>query len=98
MTTSFTNIFKNIRETYNLLDFAQKPRGKSLPKSRLAFKKEYEIFSKYKQGEFQKIEAINKITSLNNLNEKQARDIIDNIKEKNIIPMRLKQNIELKLK
>ena len=43
MTTSFINIFRNLRGSYNLLDLAQKPRGKSLPKSRRVFKKQYEI-------------------------------------------------------
>ena len=89
MTTSFINIFRNIRGSYNLLDLAQKPRGKSLPKSRLAFEKEYEIMNKYKQGKITRNYAINEITSLNNLNKKQATDIIDNIKEQNVIPMRL---------
>ena len=89
MTTSFTDIFRNIRGSYNLLDLAQKPRGKSLPKSRLTFKKEYEIMDKYKQGKLTKLNAINEITALNNLNKKQALDIMDNIKEHNVIPMRL---------
>ena len=66
MTTSFTDIFRNIRGSYNLLDLAQKPQGKSLLKSRLTFKKEYEIMDKYKQGKLTKLNAINEITALNN--------------------------------
>ena len=44
---------------------------------------------KYKQGKLTKLNAINEITALNNLNKKQALDIMDNIKEDNVIPMRL---------
>ena len=90
MTTSFINIFRNLRGSYNLLDLAQKPRGKSLPKSRQVFKKQYEILNKYKQGKLKKIDAVNELTALKNINENEATDLINSIKENNIIPMRLK--------
>ena len=41
MNNNFLSIFKSIKGSYNLTDFAQKSKGKNLPRSRKSFKKEY---------------------------------------------------------
>ena len=43
MKNNLLTIFKSIKGSYNLFDFAQKPKGKPLPRSRASIKKEYEI-------------------------------------------------------
>ena len=90
MNNSFSNIFKSIRGSYNLLDFAQKPKGKSLPRTRKSFKEEYEILNAYKDGLLSRDRLREQLVILKNITENQAEDIIRNIDAKNIIPMRIK--------
>ena len=42
MKKNFLSVFRSLKGSYNLLDFAQKSKGKTLPRSRKSFKKEYE--------------------------------------------------------
>ena len=90
MNSSFSNIFKSINGSYNLLDFAQKPKGKSLPRTRKSFKEEYEILNAYKDGVLSRDRLREQLVILKNITENQAEDIIRNIDAKNIIPMRIK--------
>ena len=90
MNNSFSNIFKSIRGSYNLLDFAQKPKGKSLPRTRKSFKEEYKILNAYKNGFLSRDSLKEELMILKNINKYQAKDIISNIDAKNIVPMRIK--------
>ena len=56
MNNNFSNIFKSLKGSYNLLDFVQKSKGKPLPRSRKSIKKEYEILNAYKDGLLLKID------------------------------------------
>ena len=87
---SFSNIFKSIKGSYNLLDFAQKSKGESLPRTRKSFKEEYEILNKYKDGLMLKNEAIIYLINLKDIDEAEAEKILDNIKNDQIIPMNIK--------
>ena len=40
MSKKLSDIFKSLKGSYNLLDFAQKERGKPLPRSRKSYKSE----------------------------------------------------------
>ena len=90
MATSFVNIFRNIKGSYNLLDLAQKPRGKSLPRTRASFNDEYNILNDYKNKIISKNKAIEKLIILKNVNKKQIQEILNNISDDNITPMKLK--------
>jgi len=90
LNNNFSNIFKSIKGSYNLLDFAQKPKGKSLPRTRKSFKEEYEILNAYKDGLLSRDRLREQLVILKNITENQAEDIIRNIDAKNIIPMRIK--------
>ena len=89
MNNNFSNIFKSIKGSYNLLDFAQKPKGKSLPRTRKSFKEEYEILNAYKDGVLSRDRLREQLVILKNITENQAEDIIRNIDAKNVLPMRL---------
>ena len=90
MNNSFSNIFKSIKGSYNLLDFAQKSKGKPLPRTRKSFKEEYKILNAYKDGVLSRDRLREQLVILKNITENQAEDIIRNIDAKNIIPMRIK--------
>ena len=90
MTTSLVNIFRNIKGSYNLLDLAQKPRGRNLPRTRASFNNEYNILNDYKNKIISKNKAIEKLIALKNIDKKQAQEILDIISNHNIIPMKLK--------
>ena len=90
MTTSFVNIFRNIKGSYNLLDLAQKSRGKSLPRTRASFNDEYNVLNNYKNKIISKNKAIKKLIAIKNIDNKQAQEILDNISNHNITPMKLK--------
>ena len=90
MNNNFSNIFKSIKGSYNLLDFAQKSKGKTLPRSRQSFKKEYEILKLYKDALLLKNEAIIHLTNLKNIDQRQAEKILENIESDKIIPMKIK--------
>ena len=90
MTTSFVNIFRNIKGSYNLLDLAQKPRGKNLPRTRASFNDEYNIFNDYKHKIISRNKAIEKLILLKSIDKKQAQEILDNIFNQNITLMKLK--------
>ena len=90
MKNNFLSIFKSVKGSYNLTDFAQKPKGKLLPRSRASIKKEYEILNQYKDGLLLKNKAIKKLTYLGNINDEQANEILENIINDNIISMKLK--------
>ena len=64
MKKKFSSIFRSLKDSYNLLDLAQKSKGKTLPRSRKSFKKEYEILKQYKDGSLLKNEAIIHLTNL----------------------------------
>ncbi len=51
MKNNLLTIFKSIKGSYNLIDFAQKSKGKPLPRSRASIKKEYEILIMCKVGQ-----------------------------------------------
>ena len=87
---NFSNIFKSIKGSYNLLDFAQKSKGESLPRTRKSFKEEYEILNKYKDGLMLKNEAIIYLINLKDIDEAEAVKILENIKNDQIIPMKIK--------
>ena len=89
LNNSFSNIFKSIKGSYNLLDFAQKSKGKPLPRSRKSFKKEYEILKKYKDGLLLKNEAIIYLINLKSIDQVEAEKILENIMNDQIIPMKL---------
>ena len=90
MNNNFSNIFKSIKGSYNLLDFAQKSKGETLPRTRKSFKEEYKILNKYKDGLLLKNEAIIYLINLKDINEAEAEKILDNIKNDQIIPMKIK--------
>jgi hypothetical protein len=90
LNNSFSNIFKSIRGSYNLLDFAQKSKGKPLPRSRKSIKKEYEILNAYKDGLLLKNEAINNLTNLKDIDQIQAEKKLENIRNNQVIPMKIK--------
>jgi hypothetical protein len=90
LNNNFSNIFKSIKGSYNLLDFAQKSKGETLPRTRKSFKEEYKILNKYKDGLLLKNEAIIYLINLKDINEAEAEKILDNIKNDQIIPMKIK--------
>lgn len=90
MTSNFINIFRNIKASYNLLDLAQKPKGKSLPRTRASFNEEYNILNDYKNKIISRKKAIEKLIVLKNIDKKQAQKILYNISNNNITPMKLK--------
>ena len=90
MNNNFLIIFKSIKGSYNLTDFAQKSKGKTLPRSRKSFKKEYEVLKKYKDGLLLRNEAINYLINLKKINQRQAEKILDNFESDKVIPMKIK--------
>lgn len=90
MKKNFLSVFRSLKGSYNLLDFAQKSKSKSLPRSRKSFKKEYEILKQYKDGLLLKYEAIIHLTNLKNIDQRQAKEILENIESDNVIPMKIK--------
>ena len=90
MTTSLTNIFKNLRGSYNLLDLAQKTKGKNLPRTRASFNDEYQILNDYKKLIISKNKAIEKLLTVKNIDKKEAQEILEKISNHNITPMKLK--------
>ena len=90
MNNNFLSIFKSIKGSYNLTDFAQKSKGKNLPRSRKSFKKEYEVLKQYKDGLLLKNEAITHLTNLKNIDQRQAEKILENIESDKIIPIKIK--------
>ena len=90
MKKNFLSVFRSLKGSYNLLDFAQKSKGKTLPRSRKSFKKEYEILKQYKDGLLLKNEAITLLTNLKNIDHIQAEKILENIEIDKIIPMKIK--------
>ena len=90
MKKNFLSVFRSLKGSYNLLDFAQKSKGKILPRPRISFKKEYEILKQYKDGLLLKNEAITHLTNLKNIDQRQAEKILENIESDKIIPMKIK--------
>ena len=90
MNNNFLSIFKSIKGSYNLTDFAQKSKGKTLPRPRKSFKKEYEVLKQYKDGLLLKNEAINYLINLKKINQRQAEKILDNFESDKVIPMKIK--------
>ena len=90
MNNNFLSIFKSIKGSYNLTDFAQKSKGKTLPRSRKSFKKEYEVLKQYKDGLLLKNEAINYLINLKKINQRQAEKTLDNFESDKVIPMKIK--------
>ena len=90
MKKNFLSVFRSLKGSYNLLDFAQKSKGKILPRPRISFKKEYEILKQYKDGLLLKSEAIIHLTNLKNIDQRQAEKILENIENDKIIPMKIK--------
>ena len=90
MKKNFLSVFRSLKGSYNLLDFAQKSKGKILPRPRISFKKEYEILKQYKDGLLLKNEAITHLTNLKNIDQRQAKEILENIESDNVIPMKIK--------
>ena len=90
MRKSLSDIFRSLKGSFNLLDLAQKPRGKSLPRTRASFNEEYQILNDYKNKIISKNKAIKKLIALKNIDNKQAQEILDNISNHNITPMKLK--------
>ena len=90
MNNNFLSIIKSIKGSYNLTDFAQKSKGKTLPRSRKSFKKEYEVLKKYKDGLLLRNEAINYLINLKKINQRQAEKILDNFESDKVIPMKIK--------
>ena len=90
MNNNFLSIFKSIKGSYNLTDFAQKSKGKNLPRSRKSFKKEYEVLKQYKDGLLLKNEAINYLINLKKINQRQAEKTLDNFESDKVIPMKIK--------
>ena len=90
MKKSLSDIFRSLKESYNLLDLAQKSRGKSLPRTRASFNDEYNILNDYKNKIISKNKAVKKLIALKNIDKKQAQEILDNISNHNITPMKLK--------
>ena len=90
MKKNFLSVFRSLKGSYNLLDFAQKSKGKILPRPRISFKKEYEILKQYKDGLLLKNEAIIRLTNLKNIDQRQAEKVLENIENDKIIPMKVK--------
>ena len=90
MKKNFLSVFKSLKGSYNLLDFAQKSKGKNLPRSRKSFKKEYDILKLYKDGLILKSEAIIYLTNLKNIDHIHAEKILENIESDKIIPMKIR--------
>jgi hypothetical protein len=90
LNNNFSNIFKSIKGSYNLLDFAQKPKGKPLPRTRASFNEEYNILNDYKNKIISRKKAIEKLIVLKNIDKKQAQKILYNISNNNITPMKFK--------
>ena len=81
---------KKFRENYNLVDFAKKTKNKNLPRTKVSINKEYEILNLYKQKKKSKSETIKKLCLLREITEIEARNILENIKNNNITPMKFK--------
>jgi len=90
MKNNLLTIFRSIKGSYNLIDFAQKSKGEPLPRSRASIKKEYEILKQYKEDLIIKNEAIEKLTYANNIDYKQAKEILEKIDSDNIVSMEIK--------
>ena len=90
MKKKISSIFRSLKGSYNLLDLAQKSKGKTLPRSRKSFKKEYEVLKQYKDGLLLKNEAINYLINLKKINQRQAEKTLDNFESDNVIPMKIK--------
>ena len=90
MQKNILNIFKSIKGSYNLVDFAKKSKGKSLPRTRASLKEEYEILKQYKEDLLTISDAIVRLTALEGVDENQAKKIIKYIDGDNIFPMKLK--------
>jgi len=90
MNNNFLSIFKSIKGSYNLTDFAQKSKGKNLPRSRKSFKKEYEVLKQYKDGLLLKNEAVNHLIDLKKIDQRQAEKILDNFESDKVVPMKIK--------
>ena len=90
MKKNFLSVFRSLKGSYNLLDFAQKSKGENLPRSRKSFKKEYDLLKLYKDGLISKSEAITYLTNLKNIDHIQAEKILENIESDKIIPMKIK--------
>ena len=90
MKKSLSDIFRSLKGSYNLLDLAQKSRGKSLPRTRASFNDEYNILNDYKNKIISKNKAVKKLITLKNIDNKQAQEILDNISNHNITAMKLK--------
>jgi len=90
MQKNILNIFKSIKGSYNLVDFAKKSKGKSLPRTRASLKEEYEILKQYKEDLLTISDAIVRLTALEGIDKNQAKEIIKNIDGDNVFPMKLK--------
>ena len=90
MSNKLSDIFKSLKGSYNLLDFAQKERGKPLPRSRKSYKKEYELLNKYKSRSLSREDLINALVELKNIERVDAEKIITNIDNENVVPLKLK--------
>ena len=90
MKNSLSNIFKSLKGSYNLLDLAQKKRGKPLPRTRASYNEEYKILNDYKKEMISKKTAIEKLIAIKNIDHKEAKKILENITNHNITPMKLK--------
>jgi len=90
MSKKLSDIFKSLKGSYNLLDFAQKERGKPLPRSRKSYKKEYELLNKYKSGSLSRDDLIHALVGLKNIEISDAEKIIINMDNENVVPLKLK--------
>jgi len=91
MFVNFLKSFKKtIRNNYNLSDFAKSSKNQTLPRSRASLNEEYGILNQYKQKIMSKGEALIKLSLLKGLTETEAKDILENIKNNNITPMKFK--------
>ena len=90
MKKNFLSVFRSLKGSYNLLDFAQKSKGKTLPRSRKSFKKEYEILKQYKDGLLRKNEAVNHLIDLKKIDQRQAEKLLDNLESDKVVPMKIK--------
>ena len=90
MKTNFSIIFKSLKDSYNLIDFAQKERGKPLPRSRKSYKIEYDLLNKYKSGLLLRDDLINALIELRKIERNDAQKIITNMENENIVPLKLK--------
>ncbi len=90
MQKNLLSVSRSLKGSYNLLDFAQKSKGKILPRPRTSFKKEYDLLRQYKDALLLKNEAIIHLTNLKNIDQRQAEKILENIENDKIIPMKIK--------